>query len=176
MPVIEFMSARSPEESAHLVRAFGRGLKEGGFAEGQNVAIEFRWAHGDYSRLPAFATDFVNRRVTVITAVGGDPCPIAAKQATSTIPIAFTLGGDPVSAGLVESFNLPGGNATGVTLRGGTSMEPKRLGLLHDLAPDVVLVGVLVNPNFPAAAAQLRDIEDAARVTGQRIVVAVQGL
>ena len=172
MPVIGFMSARSPEESAHLVRAFGRGLKEGGFAEGQNVAIEFRWAHGDYSRLPGFAADFVNRRVTVIAAVGGDPCPVAAKQATSTIPIAFTLGGDPVSAGLVESFNRPGGNATGVTLRGTTLMEPKRLGLLHDLAPDVVVVGVLVNANFPAAARQARDIEDAAHVTGQRIVIA----
>jgi putative ABC transport system substrate-binding protein len=171
MPLIGFMSARSPEESAHLVRAFSRGLKEGGFAEGQNVVIEFRWAHGDYSRLPAFAADFVNRRVTVIAAVGGDPCPVAAKQATSTIPIAFILGGDPVSAGLVQSFNLPGGNATGVTLRGATLMEPKRLGLLHELAPDIVVVGVLVNANFPAAARQAREIEDAAHVTGQRIVI-----
>jgi putative ABC transport system substrate-binding protein len=173
IPVIGFMSARSPDESAHLVEAFRRGLKdEGGYVEDQNVAIEFRWAHGDYSRLPALAADFVSRGVSVITAVGGDPCPIAARQATSTIPIAFTLGGDPVSAGLVESFNRPGGNATGVTLRGSTLMEPKRLGLLHDLAPGVVVVGVLVNPNFPAAARQAQDIQDAAHVTGQRIVIA----
>src|SRR5262249_43295 len=154
MPVIGFMSARSPEESAHLIRAFGRGLNEGGFAEGQNVAIEFRWAHGDYSRLPAFAADFVSRRVTVITALGGDPSPIAAKQATSTIPIAVAIGGDPVIAGLVESFNRPGGNATGVTLRAATSLEPKRLGLLRDLAPGVALVGTLVDSDFPSAALQ----------------------
>src|SRR5712664_708165 len=111
MPVIGFMSARAPEDSAYLLEAFRRGLKEGGFVEGQNVAIEFRWADGDYSRLPAIAADLVSRRVTVITAVGGDPSPIAAKRATSTIPIVFGMGGDPVSAGLVESFNRPGGNA-----------------------------------------------------------------
>jgi putative tryptophan/tyrosine transport system substrate-binding protein len=98
------MSARSPEESAHLVEAYRRGLKEGGFVEGENVAIEFRWARGDYSRLPALAADLVTRKVAVITAVGGDPSPLAAKQATAAMPIALTLGGDPVSAGLVESF------------------------------------------------------------------------
>jgi putative ABC transport system substrate-binding protein len=172
VPVIGFMSARSPEESAHLVQAFRRGLKEGGFAEGQNVAIEFRWAGGDYGRLPALAADLVAQRVTVITAVGGDPSPLAAIQATSTIPIAFTLGGDPVSAGLVESFNRPGGNATGVTLRGATLMEPKRLGLLRDLAPGVALIGALVNPNFPNAVRQAQDIEQAAHAIGQRIVLA----
>jgi len=172
MPLIGFMSARSPDESAHLVEAFRRGLKEGGFTEGQNVTIEFRWAYGDYSRLPALAADLVNRQVAVITAVGGDPSPIAAKHATSTIPIAFSLGGDPVSVGLVESFNRPGGNATGVTLRGATLMEPKRLGLLHDLAPGAALFGALVNPNFPPAADQARDIEGAALAIGQRIVVA----
>jgi putative ABC transport system substrate-binding protein len=165
------MSARSPEESEHLVEAFRRGLREGGFVEGQNVRIEFRWAHGDYHRLPALAADLVARNVAVITAVGGDPSPIAAKQATAAIPIAFTVGGDPVGAGLVESFNRPGGNLTGVTLYG-TLVEPKRLGLLHDLAPNVTLVGTLVNPSFPAAANQAQDIEAAARAIGQRVVVA----
>jgi len=172
LPVIGFMSARSPEESAHLVQAFRDGLKEGGFAEGQNVAIEFRWARGDYSRLPALAAALVAQRVTVITAVGGDPSPIAAKRATSTIPIAFTVGGDPVAAGLVESFNRPGGNATGVTLRGAAGMEPKRLSLLRDLAPGAALVGALFNPDFPNAARQMQDLDEAARAIGQRIVVA----
>src|SRR5436309_16136001 len=102
MPVIGFMSARSFAESAHLVEAFRRGLKEGGFVEGQNVAIEFRWADGDYDRLPALAADLVSRRVSVIAAVGGDPSPIAAKRATSSIPIGFGMGGDPVAAGPVE--------------------------------------------------------------------------
>src|SRR6516165_1870487 len=106
-------SARSPEDSEHLVEAYRRGLKEGGFVEGQNVAIEFRWAHGDYSRLPALAADLVSRKVSVITAVGGEPSPIAAKAATSTIPIVFLIGGDPVSEGLVERFNRPGGHLTG---------------------------------------------------------------
>jgi putative ABC transport system substrate-binding protein len=172
MPVIGFMSARAPGDSGHLVEAFRRGLREGGFVEGQNVRIELRWAHGEYDRLAALAADLVARNVTVIAAVGGDPSPLAAKQATATIPIAFTVGGDPVSAGLVESFNRPGGNMTGVTLRGATLMEPKRLGLLHDLAPTVTLVGALINPSFPAAAHQAQDIEAAARAIGQRVVVA----
>ena len=128
------MSAISPDVSMSLVEAFRRGLKENGFIDGENVAIEFRWARGDYSRLPALATDLVGRRVTVITAVGGEPSPLAAKQATSTIPIVFGIGGDPVSAGLVQSFNRPGGNVTGVTLLT-NMMEPKRLGLLRELAP-----------------------------------------
>jgi putative ABC transport system substrate-binding protein len=171
LPVIGFMSTRSPEESAHLIEAFRRSLKEGGFVEGQNVAIDFRWARGDYSRLPALATEFVNRKVVVITAVGGDPSPKAAKEATSTIPIVFAIGGDPISAGLVESFNRPGGNVTGVTILT-TMMEPKRLGLLRELAPGVALVGALVNPNLPPATRQAQEIEAAARSIGQRVVIA----
>jgi ABC-type uncharacterized transport system substrate-binding protein len=116
LPVIGFMSARSPEDSAHLVAAFRRGLSESGFIEGQNVAIEFRWARGHYDSLPELATELVNRPVAVLVAVGGDPSPVAAKQATTTIPIVFGIGGDPVKAGLIESFNRPGGNVTGVTL------------------------------------------------------------
>jgi putative ABC transport system substrate-binding protein len=171
MPVIGFMSARSPEDSAHLLEAFRRGLKEGSFVEGQNVAIEFRWARGDYSKLPGFAADLVSRRVNVLTAVGGDPSPQAAKRATSTIPIVFGMGGDPVSDGLVESFNRPGGNITGVTLLTNL-MEPKRLGLLRELAPGVSLIGALVNPNFAPAARQQRQLEEASRASNQRLVVA----
>jgi putative ABC transport system substrate-binding protein len=116
MPVIGFMSARSPEDSGHLLAAFRRGLAEGGYVEGQNVSIEFRWARGQYDLLPTMAADLVSRRVSVLVAVGGDLSPRAAKRATSTIPIVFGVGGDPISEGLVESFNRPGGNATGDTL------------------------------------------------------------
>src|SRR2546421_594354 len=134
MPVIGFMSARSPEESAHLVEAFRRGLREGGFAENENVAIEFRWAKGDYGRLPALAAELVNRRVNVLTAIGGDPSALAAKRATSEIPIVFGVGGDPVQLGLVASLNRPGGNVTGLSLLTNL-MEPKRLGPVPGLGP-----------------------------------------
>jgi putative ABC transport system substrate-binding protein len=166
------MSARARDESAHLVEAFRRGLKdEGGYAEGENVEIEFRWASGDYGRLPALAADLVSRRVMVIVAVGGEGSAQAAKHATATIPIVFSSGSDPVSIGLVESFNRPGGNVTGVTTST-NMMEPKRLSLLRELAPGVTLVGALVNPNFPPAAQQARDLDKAARAIGQLVVIA----
>ena len=171
VPVIGFLSSRSPEESAHLVTAFRQGLAEGGFIEGQNVVIEYRWARGQYDVLPAMATDLVSRRVNVLTTAGGEPSALAAKRATSTIPIVFGLGSDPVSIGLVESYSRPGGNATGITFLT-TLMEPKRLGLLRDLVPGVPLVGVLLNPGFPPSERQLQDIEEAARRIDQRIVVA----
>jgi putative tryptophan/tyrosine transport system substrate-binding protein len=167
--VIGFMSARSPEDSAHLLAAFRRGLAEGGYVEGQNVSIEFRWARGQYDLLPAMAANLVSRRVSVLVAVGGDPSPRAAKRATSTIPIVFGVGGDPISEGLVESFNRPGGNATGDTLYTNI-MEPKRLGLLRELVPGVPLIGVLLNPSF--APYQLPQIEEAARSIDQRIFFA----
>jgi putative ABC transport system substrate-binding protein len=170
VPIIGFMSARSPEDSVHLLEAFRRGLKEGGFVEGQNVAIEFRWARGDYDRLPEMAADLVRHRVNVLTALG-DPSARAAKRATSTIPIVFGMGGDPVKDGLVESFNRPGGNVTGMTLMTNL-MEPKRFGLLRDLVPDAQLVGVLLNPSFAPSSRQLQQIEEAARSIGQRLVVA----
>jgi putative ABC transport system substrate-binding protein len=172
MPVIGFLSGRAPEESAHLVEAYRSALKEGGFIEGENVAIEFRWARGDHGRLPALAADLVSRNVAVISAVGGDPTALAAKKASATIPIIFNFGSDPVRAGLIASFNRPGGNATGISTAVNT-MEPKRLALLHELAPGATLVGALVNPNFAPAARQARDIEDAAHAVGQRIVVAM---
>jgi putative ABC transport system substrate-binding protein len=174
MAVVGFMSARSPEDSVHVVEAFRRGLKEGGFVEGENAAIEFRWARGDYSRLPMLAADLVSRQVAVIVAAGGEPSGLAAKAATATIPIVFGIGDDPVALGLVESFSRPGSNATGVTLLTNL-MEPKRLGLLRELAPGVPLIGVLLNPKFAPASRQLRQVEEAARSIDQRIVVANAG-
>jgi putative ABC transport system substrate-binding protein len=173
-PVVGFMSARSPEDSEHLLAAFHRGLREEGFVEGQNVAIEFQWARGQYDLLPAMAADLVSRGVSVLVTAGGDPAALAAKCATATIPIVFGLGGDPVSTGPVQSVNHPGGNATGVTLLT-TLMEPKRLGLLRDLVPGVPLVGVLLNPRFPTAPHQLREIEEAAHTIDHRIIVANAG-
>jgi ABC-type uncharacterized transport system substrate-binding protein len=170
MPVIGFMSTRSPEESAYLIEAFRQGLKEGGFVEGQNVTIEFRWAHGQYDRLPALADDLVRRGVTVLDAIAGEPAALAAMRATSTIPIVFMIGGDPVESGLVKSFNRPGGNVTGVTLMT-TLMEPKRLSLLHELAPNANLIGVLINPNYPTAVRQIQDLEMAARTIGQQLLI-----
>jgi putative tryptophan/tyrosine transport system substrate-binding protein len=169
IPVIGFLSARSPEDSTDLLEAFRGGLKEGGFVEGQNAALEFRWAHGDYSRLPALAGELVNSRVAVISAVGGETSATAAKEATSTIPIVFAVGSDPVQLGLVKAFNRPDGNATGITTST-NQMEPKRLGLLRELVPGVTMIGALVNPKFPAAVRQAHDIEDAARAIGQRII------
>ena len=125
----------------HLLAAFRQGLGEAGFIEGQNIAIEFRWAQGQYERLSALAADLVSRRVAVFTAVGGETSAVAAKQATSTIPIVF-VSNDPVKAGLVESYNRPGGTATGSAIIT-PEMEPKRLGLLHELVPGVPLIGAL---------------------------------
>jgi putative tryptophan/tyrosine transport system substrate-binding protein len=169
-PVIGFMSARSPDDTGLVLQAFLKGLGEAGFFDGQNVIIEYRWARGDYSRLPAFAAEFVQRRVNVLATTGGEPSALAAKQATSTIPIVF-VAGDPVKAGLVESLNRPGGNATGSYIAT-SEMEQKRLSLLHELTPGVSLIGVLLNPNFADAARQLRELEEAARIIGRRLVVA----
>jgi putative ABC transport system substrate-binding protein len=169
MPVIGFMSSRSPEDSAHLLEAFRRGLREGGFIDGENVAIAFRWARGDYSRLPTLATDLVTRRVNVISALGGPSSALTAKGATSTIPIVTSLSADP--PGLVESFNRPGGNVTGFAVETDL-MDAKRLGLLRDLAPGVLLFGALLNPNYPAALRQLQQLEEAARGINQRLFIA----
>jgi putative ABC transport system substrate-binding protein len=170
MPVIGFMSARAAEESRYLVEAFRQGLKEVGFVEGQNVAIEFRWANGLYDRLPALAAGLVSRRVTVLAAIAGEPAALAAMRATSTIPIVFMIGGDPVEAGLVGSFNRPDGNVTGVTILTNL-IESKRLSLLHELVPGAALIGVLMNPKFPITARGLQDLGEAARTIGQRLVI-----
>jgi putative ABC transport system substrate-binding protein len=171
MPVIGFMSGRAPETDTHLLAAFRDGLREQGFVEGQNVAIEFRWARGDYDRLPGLAAELVAPPVAVLAAVGGDVSGQAAKRATSTIPIVFGSGSDPVKTGLVESLGRPGGNSTGYTLLT-NQMESKRVGLLHELVPGVTLIGALLNPHFPPAADQLRQIEEATRTMGLQLFVA----
>jgi putative ABC transport system substrate-binding protein len=132
------------------------------------VAIEFRWAEGDYDRLPAMAADLVRRKVAVLLSTGGSSSAIAAKAATATVPIVFTIGLDPVKLGLVASLNRPGGNITGVNLFV-DQMESKRLGLLHQLIPTAELIAVLINPNNPAAADQLRDVQEAARAISQQL-------
>ena len=148
MPVIGYLSSRSPDDTAHLVAAFRRGLSERGFVEGQNVTIEYRWALGQYDRLPAMAWELVRHPVTVLTTTGGEPSAFAAKAATSTIPIVFTTGDDPVKQGLVASYNRPGGNATGVRLLT-IPAEMKRLGLLRELVPQATTIGVLPAAAFP---------------------------
>jgi putative ABC transport system substrate-binding protein len=173
-PLVGFMSGRSPEESAHLVAAFHQGLQELGFTEGQNVTIEYRWARGDFSRLSALAADLVTRRVNVLSSVGGTPSARAAKAATSTIPIVFATGGDPVEDGLVESFNRPGGNATGYAILTNL-IEPKRLGLLQELVPNVGVYGALLNPSSADATRQLQELEEAASKIGKRIFAAFAG-
>jgi putative ABC transport system substrate-binding protein len=169
-PVIGFMSARSPDDTGLVLQAFLKGLGEAGFFDGQNVTIEYRWARGDYSRLPAFAAEFVQQRVNVLATTGGEASALAAKQATSTVPIVFVMG-DPVKAGLVDSLNRPGRNATGSYIAT-SEMEPKRLGLLHELTPGVPLIGVLLNPNFENAPLQLPALEQAALKIGRRILIA----
>jgi putative tryptophan/tyrosine transport system substrate-binding protein len=171
MPVIGFMSARSPEDTVYVLEAFHKGLGEGGFVEGQNVTIEYRWARGDYSRLSALAAELVNRRVNVLVATGGDVSARAAGTATSVIPIVFTIGGDPIEAGLVESINRPGGNATGCIVLS-SDLEAKRLDLMREIVSGVPLFGVLINPNFPPAVGQARDLEAAATKIGRRIFIA----
>jgi putative ABC transport system substrate-binding protein len=170
MPVIGFLSGRSPGEAASAVEAFRQGLGETGYVEGQNVSIEYRWAEGRYDRLPALAADLVGRQVAVIAATGGEASGLAAKAATATIPIVFTMGGDPVELGLVLRLNNPGGNVTGVTFIVG-DIATKRLGLLRQLVPNATTITMLINPNYPATSAEVRDVQAAARSLGLQINV-----
>jgi putative ABC transport system substrate-binding protein len=170
MPVIGYLSARSPDDTAHLVVAFRKGLSESGFVEGQNVIIEYRWALGQHDRLPAQALELAQRPVDIIVSTGGESAALAAKSATSTIPIAFVIGGDPVVSRLVASYNQPGGNATGINILT-AALEPKRLGILHQLVPQAETIAVLLNPNFPPYERQLRDVQEAARAIGLKIHV-----
>src|SRR3984885_7841040 len=149
MPVVGFLSSASPDSYTIRLRAFRQGLKEAGYVEGQNVAIEYRWAEGQNSRLPVFAAELVHRQVDVIVAGGGTPCAVAAKAATGTIPIIVEVAVDPVAAGFVASLDKPGGNITGVTNLN-VEIGPKRLELMHELLPSVSVIGVLVNPANPA--------------------------
>jgi putative ABC transport system substrate-binding protein len=165
MPVIGFLSGTASAPFAHLVAAYRKGLREMGYVEGRNLAIEFRWAEGQYDRLPEMAADLVRRQVAVITTTGGDPAALAAKAATAIIPIVFTAGTDPVKSGLVASLSRPGGNATGVFILTAV-MEGKRQGLLRELVPTVTRIAVLLNPTYTPAEAQLKEVEEAARTLG----------
>jgi len=174
MPVIGFLSSRLPDEAKQSLTGFGSGLRTTGYVDGQNVVIEYRWADGEYSRLPGLAADLVRRGVAVLVATGGEPSALAAKAATSTIPIVFTIGGDPVKVGLVSSLNRPGGNATGVSLL--TSLaEAKRLGLLNEVIPGAGVFDVLINPNYQQAEAQSREVQEAARAIGRPIQIVNAG-
>jgi putative tryptophan/tyrosine transport system substrate-binding protein len=174
MPAIGFLSSRSPPESTQLVAAFRSGPSENGYIEGRNVAIEFRWAEGQYERLPGLAADLVRRQVEVIAALGGDPSVHAVKAATSTIPIVFTVGADPVKDGLVASLNRPGGNATGLSTFT-LSLGAKRLELLRQLVPRVASIAVLINPDNPAGAPEMTAVENAARDAGNELRVLKAG-
>src|SRR5262252_4086185 len=165
MPMIGWLSARSPAEAASVLQAFRQGLGQLGYVEGKNITIEYRWAEGRYDRLPALAAELVSRQVTIIAATGGEPSPLAAKAATTTIPIVCTLGGDPVQIGLVASLNQPGGNLTGTTIMA-SEMAAKRLDLARQLVPNATAVAMLNNPKFPPASAEARGVQEAARPAG----------
>src|SRR5260370_37055098 len=168
MPVIGFLDSKSPDNSAHIVTAFRRGLNGSNFIEGQNVAIEFRWAQNQYDQLPALAADLVRRRVDVIAATGG-PAALAAKAASATIPIVFRLAADPIAAGLGSSLCRPGGHITGVTSLN-LEVGPKRLEFLHELVPTATIMAALVNPTNPINAEILsRDLQATARLLGLQL-------
>jgi putative tryptophan/tyrosine transport system substrate-binding protein len=170
MPVVGFLSSGSPNAFVDLVGAFHLGLNEAGYVEHRNVGIEYRWAEGQYDRLPALAADLVRRQVTVIVTSGGTPSALAAKSATTTIPIVFSTASDPVAAGYVASLNRPGGNLTGITTLN-VEVGPKRLELLRELVPTAATIAVLINPTNPAAETQLRDLQTPIRTLGLQLHV-----
>jgi putative tryptophan/tyrosine transport system substrate-binding protein len=170
IPVIGFISSISPEELAEPVAGFRKGLGEAGYIEDRNVAIEFRWARGNNDRLPEFAADLVRRRVDVIATPGSPPATLAAKTATTTIPIVFYVAADPVELGWVAGLNRPGGNLTGVATLG-VELGAKRLELLHELVPTASLIAVLVNPKGSNAEAFVRNVQAGARTLGLKIEV-----
>jgi len=170
MPVIGFMTIVGQNARPDLVDAFRRGLKEAGYAEGHNVAIEYRFAENQYDRLPTLAADLVSRKVAAIAATGGGASILAAKASTTTIPIVFTTAGDPVHEGFVASLNRPGGNVTGINWFG-TQLGAKGLGLLLELVPHATVVALMVNPNSPESARMLSDTQEAARARGRQLLV-----
>jgi len=169
IPVIGFLSAVSPGPFAQRVAAFHQGLNEAGYVEGRNVAIESRWAEGRYDQLPALAADLVGRQVAVIVTYT-DAAALAAKAATTTIPVVFINGGDPVRAGIVPSLNRPGGNVTGASFFG-VDLAPKQLALAHELVPNATVIGVLVDQNVPDAVAQMPAMQEASRTLGLQLIV-----
>jgi ABC-type uncharacterized transport system substrate-binding protein len=170
MPVVGFLSARSPNESAQHMQAFQRGLRAAGYNEGQNVALDYRWAEGQYDRLPALASELAARRVAVIAATGGNVSALAAQHATDTIPIVFIVGDDPVGLGLVTSLNRPGGNLTGMSVFT-TELGAKRLELLHELVPKGSVLGFLANPNYQGSVRNSLQVQAAARGLGRELTV-----
>jgi len=175
MPVVGFLNAASPDLFAHVVRAFHLGLSEMGYVEGRNVAIEYRWAENQYDRLPELAAELVRRRVSVITTGSSTLAALAAKAATTTLPIVFLMGADPVQFGLVASLNRPGGNLTGITTLN-LEMTPKRLQVLRELLPTTTIMAVLVNPtNAPATVeTEVRQVQAAAHTLGLQMVHVLQ--
>jgi putative tryptophan/tyrosine transport system substrate-binding protein len=169
-PIVGYLSSRFREEDEFYIDAFRRGLSETGYIEGNNLSIEYRWAKGHYDRLPELAAELVRRPVNVIASFGGIPGARAAKALTSTIPIVFATGTDPVALGLVASLNRPGGNLTGITSLG-DEVAPKRLELLHELLPSVTVVGLLVNPANPNAEPQIEEMQLAAHARGVELQV-----
>jgi len=171
MPVVGYLSTRSPEESAHIVTAFRNGLNEIGYFPGRNVSIEYRFAEGNYDRLSALAADLVRHSVNVLVATGGTASAIAAKPIMpATIPLVFAMGGDPVKLGIVPSLARPGGNATGVSFLV-NALAAKQIELLQELTPSVTVVGLLVNPNSPNLASELQDAQSAVAAFGRKLVV-----
>jgi putative tryptophan/tyrosine transport system substrate-binding protein len=170
MPVIGYLNGASSTQFTHLLAAFRKGLSDTGYAEGRDVAIEYRYADGQYDRLPALAADLLNRRVAAIVATAGTPTIRAAKAATATIPIVFVIGSDPVMLGFVASLNRPGGNITGVTLVAAETVA-KRLGLLLELLPRATVIGVLANPKNPITEPQLTELQTAVHAIGRQMRV-----
>ena len=170
MPVVGFLHSASPEPNANRVAGFRKGLGEAGYVEGQNVAIEFRWAAGQDDRLPDLVGDLIRRRVAVIATPGSTPASLAAKAATTTIPIVFAIGSDPVAMGLVASLNRPGGNVTGVSFQS-VELMAKRLGMLRELAPGANRFVALVNPNTAYAEAEVKDLQTSASALGLPIEI-----
>ncbi len=170
IPVVGFLGLTSPEAFAGLTAAFKQGLTEAGFVEGQNVAIEYRWARGRFDQLPALASDLAAQHVNVLAAFGTPASATAAKQATGTIPSVFVTGSDPVSLGLVESLNRPTGNATGVYMLT-AALEPTRLQLARELVPSAKIIGVVVDPDSPDTVQQLKDLPTAAGALGRQIKI-----
>ena len=170
MPAIGFLDPRSPDTMADRLRGFRKGLKETGYAEGENVAIEYRWAEGHSDRLPALAVGLVRRQVKVLLASGGSPPALAAKTATTSLPIVFIIGNDPVKLGLVASVNRPGGNITGVSVIR-LELTAKRLELLREMVPTATVAALLVNPTNPYSEPEIREIEEASRTLSLRLHV-----
>ena len=168
LPVVGYLGAQSPASFASRIAAFREGLAELGFVEGRNVLVEFRWAEGQHNRLPDLARDLVARQVAVIVAPGGAPAALAAKSATTTVPIVFEMGADPIAIGLVGSLSRPEGNLTGVSSLN-VEVTPKRLEIIHELIPAAANIAILVNPTSPTTELQLRSLEVPARAFGMNL-------